>query len=159
MEGEYGHAVQEPLGGSVGLRQVDNHLIRAELSNLDGLSPHLQKVSLRRVNLLIQVDLEAEQHVISIKRVAIGKRDAPPQLERVVFSVPGNLPGLRQRPFCTLRGEIDVNQIRKEERNQLFLGKVDGSYRVESLRFRAQRRYEPPTPSPAFVGSDKNIFT
>src|SRR5215467_4678070 len=110
------------------------------------------------MSLFIQVYVEAEQHIISVKRVAVGKRDAAPQLECVVSSVSGNFPGLRQRSLCALRVEIDVNQVRKEEPDQLFRRQVDASNRVQGLRVCAQRRDELSAAAPDLAGRNENVL-
>src|SRR5262245_16310182 len=111
MPGKYAHAVKHAFRGCVWLRQVESHLIRSELLNLNGLARNLKEVSLRRVDLLIKIDLEAEQDVISVEGVAVRKRDPASQFHRVAFPVRRNLPGFRQRCFGALRVEVYMDQV------------------------------------------------
>jgi hypothetical protein len=83
MPGQNREAVKQPFGGSVRLGQPETHRVRAGLLHLDGLPADDQQIAIRRVQLLVEIDLKREDHIIRVKRMAIGKLQPAAQLQRV----------------------------------------------------------------------------
>ena len=63
------------------------------------------------MSVFIQVDLETEEYVIGVNRMAVRKTQPVAQVQSVLEPIGGYLPGLCQSWFCILCKSIDVNQV------------------------------------------------
>src|SRR5438445_2109825 len=111
MPRQYGQTVENTLGGSVGLCQVEANRCRVNPLDADGLAPDDQEVALRRMNLFILIHLKGEHHIVGVERVAVGKAQPAAELQSVPASVRRNLPGFFESQLGALRQEIDMNNV------------------------------------------------
>jgi len=96
MLGQNGDAIEDPLGGRVrfGELKLDGRCV--QFFNRDRLPADDQKISLRRMNLLIEMKAKGEDDIVSAERMPIGKTQSATERERVLEPIGRHLPSLRQ---------------------------------------------------------------
>ena len=90
---------------------------------------------MRRMKVFVEEDLEAEQHVVGIKRLAVRKTDAMTKREAEVLSVRRDFPRFGERRFRLLRKAVDMNQVTDGLPDDGERWRVHRSDGIESLRF------------------------
>src|SRR5260370_7460790 len=91
MPRKHGQTVENALGGSVGLCQLEADRCRVNLLDADGLAPDDQEIALRRINLFILIHLKGEYHIVGVERVTVGKAQPAPDLQTLPPPSPSNL--------------------------------------------------------------------
>src|SRR5579884_271441 len=142
MTGHDGQTVKEPLGRTVRFWQVKFHGVRAELSQGHRFAIQNQQVALRRMQFLVEIELEGKDHVVDGERSPIRKLDSSAELQHVAPSIGRNCPGLCKRRLRVLRLPIDMEQIRVHCADNLSRSRIDGKYRIQRLRFGAKSNDE-----------------
>jgi hypothetical protein len=104
-------AIEEPLAHSIGFRQLENDRSSIDFAYGDWLPIDNQEVALRSVHAFIEVHMEAEEHVIGIQGLAVGKLESLPKHDGVLEPIGRDFPGLGKRRFRKLRGAIDMNKV------------------------------------------------
>ena len=82
-------------------RQHEHHAVRVELLDGNRLAIQQPETALRRVDLLVEKDLKAENDVIGIEGLAIRKSQSAPELDFISEPVGGHFPrfGELRAPF------------------------------------------------------------
>ena len=70
-------AVENTLGRSVRLGEPEPRLEWIDLLDADRLATHDQKITLRRMNVFVEVHLEREHDVVGIHWMTVGETQAP----------------------------------------------------------------------------------
>src|SRR3989442_8457733 len=119
MPRQHGQTVENALGGSVGLYQLEADRCRVNLLDADGLAPDDQEIALRRINLFVLIYLKCEYHIVGVERVAVGKAQPAAELQSIPAPVRRNLPGFCESRFGALRQAIDMNQVGMQAANNV----------------------------------------
>src|SRR6266568_7724733 len=143
MPRQYGQTVENALGGSVGLRQLEANRCRVNLLDADGLAPDDQEIALRRMNLFILIHLKGEHYIAGVERVAVGKAQPAAELQSVPAPVRRNLPGFCEGRFGALRQAIDMNQVGMQAANDVAGDLVHGQDWIKGFGFGEERDNKP----------------
>src|SRR5208283_196348 len=111
MSRKHCDAVKDSFGSRVGLGEFESHRELIKLYHADRFAVDHQKVTLHRVHLLVEINLEGKDNVACIKAVAIGKLYSAPQLQRIFTLVGRSGPRYRQGRFGKLRAAVNADQI------------------------------------------------
>src|SRR6202034_1126340 len=107
-------AVEEALGGGIRLGQSELNCIGVDFADNDGFSADYQQVALRRVYFFVEIEVEAEDHIIGVERLTVGEAQALAEMQCVLLAVGRNAPGFREGRLGFLRGAVDVDQVGRE---------------------------------------------
>src|SRR5439155_25046412 len=81
------NVIEQPLCGGVRLGEVELDRVPIELANAKRLSSDDEQIALRRSNLLVQVHLEREQHIIGIEGMPVGEAEPSAQRQNIPAAV------------------------------------------------------------------------
>src|SRR6266403_6117791 len=110
------------------------------------------------MDLLILIYLETEDHVVGVEGMAVGKVDTMAQFQCVVPSGGRGFPGFCQSRLGVLRVGTDVNQVRKEKGNHLFLRDVHGGDGIQCFWIRVQRDQKASAAPTGFSRRDEDVL-
>src|SRR5690242_9589586 len=103
MSGQDGKGIKDSLCRSVWLSQIEAYRVGVQLCHRERFAVNYEEVALRRVKLLVQIDLESKGHVVGIEWVAIGEAQTLAQFQSKTAAIVGDLPRAGQRRFGLLR--------------------------------------------------------
>src|SRR5580704_6731530 len=112
MPGKNRDAVKQALGGRVGLGQLKDDRTRIRPSHGDRLPTDHQRITLRRMDVLIKIYGKTKNDVIDSEWLSVRETQASAKFYGVSEAVRGDLPGLSQRGFDVLRETVDMDEIR-----------------------------------------------
>src|SRR5437899_3451282 len=158
MASKNGHAVEEAFTGAVGFGYLKDDSLWVGLSNDDWFATDNQEVALRGVSVFVEVDLESEEHVIRVHRLAVGEFQAFAQEEGVSEAVGRHFPGFGKSGLGELSGAIDVDEIRLHDADDFAGAGVGGNQRIEGLWFAAQSYDEMSAGAANFSGEDEHFL-
>src|SRR5205809_1016813 len=84
----------------------------------------------------IQIDLKRKHYVVGVKQRAIGKADAAPELQRKLFSIWRDGPGLGQGRLDLLGVTIDMDQVPGHAADHVARWTVLSGDRIQSFWLR-----------------------
>ena len=119
--------------------QVKADRVRVDLAHANRLSADDQEIALRRVDFLVEIEIEAEDYVVGVERLAIRKAQAPAKMQRVLPAVRSGSPGFGEGGFSLLRGAVDIDKAGGKAANHVTRSCILGQDRVQGLGLRAQR--------------------
>src|ERR1700683_4887747 len=110
------------------------------------------------MNSLIQIHLEAEDHVIGVDRMTVRKMQATAECETIPESIRRDVPRPGQSQLGLLRKPVDMDQITDHLRNDFPGGDISGGDRVQCFWFGTQRYDQTTTRLSDRVIRDKDFF-
>src|SRR4051812_41002983 len=116
---QHRNIVKEPFSRRVRLTQFKADGVLSILPHRDGFVIDDQQVALRRMQLFVEVDLEAEEDVVGIERLPVGKSNSAAKLEGVMKTVFRNFPRLGESRLAQLRHSINVYEVRSHPANYI----------------------------------------
>src|SRR5580704_5848426 len=142
MPRHHREAVENSLGGSVGLGQRETHRVLINLLYLDWLPAHHQQITLRRMNFLVEVNLERKHYIVGVERLTVRETETVPQLDGESLTIFRDAPGLCQGRLSCLRGAIDVNQICRQPADDFPRRRIGCSDRIQRFGLAPLRHYQ-----------------
>ena len=96
MTRQYSNTGQQPLPNRIWSREIESYCIRIQFRRHYWFAGHDEQFTLRRVDVLIFVNLKSKEYVVGVEGITIGESKSVPELNRELPSIRGFRPTLRQ---------------------------------------------------------------
>ena len=116
---KHGQAIEQSFGGGIRARKHEAHCVWIEFRNLNGLAVNDQQITLRRIDCFIHINVEGEDHIVGVERMAVGKSNPLAELQGKGAAIGRDLPRFRQRGLSLLRRSVDLDEISHEASDDL----------------------------------------
>src|SRR5271154_496237 len=153
-----GETVKEALGYSVRFRQLKNYSLWILFADFDGLAADDEEISLRSVDIFVEVDAKREENVVGIQRVTVGELDSLAKNERVGEAIGRDFPGFGERGFRQLSGAIDMDKIGLHYGDQFAGAGVDGDQGIQRFWLAAKRNDQTASGMAQFARKGEEFF-